>query len=95
MPALDWEGPGGKGPAIAPGCGSMRTGVFGYEESKSAQTAPAPPFIWGSRRGARNRAVVRAGGNGGAAAASGSAAGDDRYGAGMGVPATYRINVVV
>ena len=35
-----------------------------------------------------NRATVRAGGNGGGAAASGSAVGDDRYGAGMGVPAT-------
>jgi len=40
-----------------------------------------------SRRGARNRAAVRAGGNGGAAAACGSAAGDDHYGAGLGVPA--------
>ena len=76
MPALDWEGQGGKGPAIAPGCGSMRTGFFGYEKSKSALTAPSPLFMWGSRRGARPRAAVRAGGNGGAPAASSSAAGD-------------------
>ena len=41
----------------------------------------------GSRRGASILATVRAGGNGGGAAASGSAAGDDLYGAGMGVPA--------
>jgi len=67
----------------------MRTGFFGYEKSKSALTAPAPLFMWGSRRGARNRATVRAGGNGGAAAACGSAAGADLYGAGLGVPAPH------
>ena len=78
----------GKARATAPGCGSMRTGFFGYEKSKSALTAPAPLIMWGSRRGARNRAAARAGGNGGAAVACGSAAGDDRYVAGMGVPAT-------
>ena len=69
----------------------MRTGIFGYEKSKSALTAPAPLFMWGSRRGARIRAAVRAGGNGGAAAACDSAAGDDLYGAGMGGPATHAI----
>lgn len=54
------------------------------------RTDRTPPlFMRGNRRGARNRAAVRAGGNGGAAAACGSAAGDDRYGAGMGVPATH------
>ena len=42
---------------------------------------------YGSSRGARIRATVRAGGNGGVAAASGSAAGDDRYGAGLEIPA--------
>ena len=65
----------------------MRTSFFGYEKSKSALTAPAPLLMWGSRRGARSRAAVRAGGNGGAAAASGSGAADDLYGAGMGVTA--------
>ena len=39
--------------------------------------------------------MLRAGGNGGGAAASGSAAGDDLYGAGLGVPATHGDFLVV
>ncbi len=55
---------------------------------KLPQAFHAQACVTWSRRGARTRAAVRAGGNGGAAAASGSAAGDDRYVAGIGVPAT-------
>ena len=73
MPALDWEGPGGKGPASS--C-----------RRRSAQSARV--------RGAAGVCAYPAqasppGGNGGGAAACGSAAGDDLYGAGMGVPAPH------
>ena len=35
---------GTRGALDASGCGSMRTGFFGYEKSKSARTTPAPLF---------------------------------------------------
>ena len=38
---------GTRGALDASGCGSMRTGFFGYEKSKSALTAPAPLFGYG------------------------------------------------
>jgi hypothetical protein len=71
---------------------SCRPWIGRVREGKARPTAaagdPRVSACAGSRRGARNRATVRAGGNGGAAAACGSAAGDDRYGAGLGIPAT-------
>jgi len=84
----------GSGSGLSGGNGgvSCRLGLGG-----SGRESPGPRLpqafraqarsAW-SRRGARKRAAVRAGGNVGAAAACGSAAGDDRYGAGIGVPAT-------
>ena len=51
------------------------------------QAVRASARVTGAAEVRVSRATARAGGNGGATAASGSAAGDDRYGAGMGVHA--------
>ena len=75
---------GNGGVSCRPWSGRVREGKA---RPKAAAGGPRVSACNGSRRGARNRATVRAGGNGGGAAVSGSAAGDDLYGAGMGVPA--------
>ena len=72
MPALDWEGPGGKGPCLRLPQAIRASARVRGAAGVCAYFAQAPP----------------PGGNGGGAAASGSAAGDDLYVAGMGVPAT-------
>ncbi len=71
VPALDWEGPGGKGPCLRLPQAVRASARVREAAGVCAYPAQAPP----------------PGGNGGGAAASGSAAGDDLYGAGMGVPA--------